>query len=156
MEAAVTSVAMAALAADGILAGLSLDKVIVQLPARRRIGVTAYAAYARAADLGNGIAFYPAVGAAAAVLTLAAFAVAAGRGAPGAVTGLLAVAALFSLAHSAMTARAAPTMFQIGRAGDDQAALTPLLARFARWSAARAAAQTATLIVVATAVALGT
>ena len=55
-----------------------------------------------------------------------------------------------------MTARAAPTMFQIGRAGDDQAALAPLLARFPHWSAARAAAQTATLIVVAIAVALGT
>lgn len=62
MDAAVTSVAMAALVADGLLAGLSLDKVIVQLPAPRKIGVTAYAAYARAADLGNGIAFYPAVG----------------------------------------------------------------------------------------------
>jgi hypothetical protein len=47
-------------------------------------------------------------------------------------------------------------MFQIGQAGDDQAALAPLLARFARWSAARAATQTATLIVVAIAVALGT
>jgi len=69
VNAAVTSVAMAALVADGILAGLSLDKVIVQLPARRRIGVTAYAAYARAADLGNGIAFYAAVGVGAAVLT---------------------------------------------------------------------------------------
>ncbi len=33
MDAAVTSVAVAALVADGILAGLSLDKVIVQLPA---------------------------------------------------------------------------------------------------------------------------
>jgi len=53
VDAALTSVAMAALVADGILAGLSLDKVIVQLPARRRIGVTAYAAYARAADLGQ-------------------------------------------------------------------------------------------------------
>ena len=117
MNAAVTGVAMAALVADGILAGLSLDKVIVQLPARRRIGVTAYAAYARAADLGNGIAFYAAVGVGAAVLTLAAFAVAASRGAPAAVTGLLASASLLSLVHSAMTARAAPTMFQIGRAG---------------------------------------
>jgi hypothetical protein len=32
VDAAVTGVAMAALVADGILAGLSLDKVIVQLP----------------------------------------------------------------------------------------------------------------------------
>jgi hypothetical protein len=44
MGTAVTAVTMAALAADGILAGLSLDKVIIQLPARHRIGVTAQAA----------------------------------------------------------------------------------------------------------------
>ena len=154
MDAAVTGVALAALVADGILAGLSLDKVIVQLPARRRIGVAAYAAYARAADLGNGIAFYPGVGVGAAVVTLAAFGVAAGRGTPGPVTGLLAAAAALSLVHSALTGRAAPVMFRIGRAGDDPAALAPLLARFARWSAARAATQTATLIVVAAAVAV--
>jgi len=149
VDAAVTGVAMAALVADGILAGLSLDKVIVQLPARRRIGMTAYAAYARAADLGNGIAFYAAVGVGAAALTLAAFAVAAAQGAPGAMTGLLAAAAGLSLLHSA-----APTMFQIGRADDTDAALAPLLTRFARWSAVRAALQTATLIVVAIAVAV--
>jgi membrane associated rhomboid family serine protease len=156
MDAAVTGVAMAALVADGLLAGLSLDKVIVQLPARRRIGVTAYAAYARAADLGNGIVFYAAVGVGAAVLTLAAFAVAATLGASGTVTGLLAAAAALSLLYSAATGRAAPTMFQIGRAGDTEAALTPLLTRFTRWSAARAALQTATLIVVAIAIAAGT
>jgi hypothetical protein len=55
-----------------------------------------------------------------------------------------------------MTGRAAPVMFAIGRAGDDPAALAPLLSRFARWSAARAAAQAATFIVVAAAVAAGT
>ena len=92
----------------------------------------------------------------AAVLTLAAFGVAAGLGAPGRVTGLLAAAAILTLAHSAMTGRAAPAMFAIGRAGDDPAALAPLLSRFARWSAARAAAQAATFIVVAVAVAAGT
>ena len=47
MDTAVTSVAVAALLADGVLAGFMLDKVIVQLPARQRIGVSAYAAYAR-------------------------------------------------------------------------------------------------------------
>ena len=71
-------------------------------------------------------------------------------------TGLLAAAAVLTLVHSAMTGRAAPVMFQIGRAGDDPAALAPLLNQFARWSAARAAAQAATVIVVAAAVAAGT
>jgi hypothetical protein len=157
MDAAVTGVAMAALVADGILAGLSLDRIIVQLPARQRIGVTAYAAYARAADLGNGAAFYTAAGVGAAALTLAAFAVAAALGAPGAVSGLVvAAAAGLSLLHSAATGRAAPTMFQIGGADDTDAALAPLLARFARRSAVRACPQAATLIVVAIAVAVGT
>jgi len=156
VDGALAWMATAALVADGILAGLSLDKVIVQLPARRRIGVTAYAAYARAADLGNGIAFYAATGATAAVLTVAAFAVAAGLGAPGAVTGLLAAAAVLSLVHSAATARAAPAMFRLGHAADTETAVAPLLARFARWSAFRAAVQAATFIVVAIAVAIGT
>ena len=156
MDAAVTGVAVAALVADGLLAGLSLDKVIVQLPARARMGAVGYASYARSADLGNGIAFYAPVGVSAAVLTVAAFGVAAGRGAPAAVTGLLAAAAALAVLHSAATGKAAPTMFQIGRAADTRAALEPLLTRFARWSTARAIAQVATLIVVAIAVGAGT
>jgi len=95
------------------------------------------------------------VGVGAAALTLAAFAVAA-LGAPAAVAGLLAAAAGLSLLHSAATGRAASTMFQIGRADHTDAALAPLLTRFARWSAVRAAVQTATLIVVAIAVGVGT
>ena len=96
------------------------------------------------------------MGVGAAALTLAAFAMAAALGAPGAVTGLLAAAAGLSLLLSAATGRAAPAMFQIGRADHTDAALAPLLTRFARWSAVRAAVQTATLIVVAIAVAVAT
>lgn len=155
MDAVVTGMAVAAMVADGLLAGLSLDKVIVQLPARWRMGVVGYAAYARSADLGNGVAFYALVGVSAAVLTVAAFGVAAGRAAPAAVT-RLGTAAVPSVLHSAATGRAAPAMFQIGRAEDTPAALEPLLTRFARWSAARAIMQAATLIVVAIAVGMGT
>lgn len=46
-------------------------------------------------------------------------------------------------------------MFQIGKAGDEEQALAALLARFARWSVARAVTQAATLVVVAIAVAIG-
>jgi hypothetical protein len=156
MDTAVMGLAMAALVADGLLAGLSLDKVIVQLPARRRMGVVRYAGYARAADLGNGVPYYAGLGISAAALTLAAFGVAAAQGAPGTVTGLLAAAAVLSVLHSAATGRAAPAMFRIGRAEDTPAALTPLLARFARWSAARAVLQVATFLLVALAVGAGT
>lgn len=155
MDGVVAGVTIAALVADGLLAGLSLDKVIVQLPARRRIGAVAYAAYARSADLGNGIAYYAVAGTGGAALTIAAFAAAAARGSSAAVTGLLASAAALSVLHSIATGRAAPVMFKIGRAEDTQAALAPLLARFARWSAARAALQAATLVTVAVAVGIG-
>jgi len=48
--------------ADGLLAGLSLDKVIVQFPRDGGLEWVTYAAYASSADLGNGIAFFAAVG----------------------------------------------------------------------------------------------
>ena len=41
---------LAATAADGLLAGASLDQSIKQLPARRRIGAVDYSAYSRASD----------------------------------------------------------------------------------------------------------
>src|SRR6266496_4310092 len=57
-----TVLLFAATAASGLLAGASLDQSIKQLPARRRIGAAAYSRYSRAADLGNGIAFYAILG----------------------------------------------------------------------------------------------
>ena len=67
-----TALLLAATAADGLLAGASLDQSIKQLPARHRIGVRTYSSYSRAADLGNGIAFYGILGVGAAALTIAA------------------------------------------------------------------------------------
>src|SRR5215208_4568096 len=60
----------AAIAVNGLLAGASLDQSVKQLPARKRIGVVAYSAYARAADLVNGIPLYAGLGIGAAVLSV--------------------------------------------------------------------------------------
>jgi hypothetical protein len=155
MHNVVAGITLAALAVDRLLAGLSLDKVIVQLPARRWLGVVAYAAYARSADLGNGVAYYALVGVGAAVLTVAAFVLAIARHSTGTVIGLLAAAAALSALHSIATGRAAPIMFRIGRIEDTEEALAPLLTKFARWSAARATLQALTLIVVAIAAGIG-
>lgn len=51
-----------ATAADGLLAGASLDQSIKQLPARHKIGSVAYSAYSRASDLGPGILWYGVLG----------------------------------------------------------------------------------------------
>lgn len=136
---------------NGVLSGLSLDKVIVQLPARKRIGVISYAGYARAADLGNGVVFYAVTGVGAAILTIAAAIVALAGDASTATQAMLGVAAGLSVLHSATTAVAAPTMFRVGRSPDTEAALTPLLSRFALASAVRAALQLATFALVAVA-----
>ena len=153
VDGIVQAATVAAMALGGIVAGLSLDKVIVQLPARRRMGAVAYARYARAADLGNGVVFYGVAGVGAAVLTLAAFGLALARDAPGSVRALLGAGAALAVLHSGTTGKAAPVMFRIGKAGDADAALEPLLTRFARWSALRAALQVATFGVMVAAVA---
>jgi hypothetical protein len=61
---------------------VGLDKSLVQLPARHRIGVVAFAAFSRANDLGNGLILYPALGIGAALLTILAALTAMLRGIP--------------------------------------------------------------------------
>src|SRR5262245_45868764 len=62
----------AAVLANGLLAGASLDQSVKQLRARKQIGATDYSKYSRAADLGNGIPLYAVLGVGAAALTIAA------------------------------------------------------------------------------------
>ncbi len=134
-----------AVAFNGVLTGASLDQSIKQLPARRRIGVIAFSAYSRAADLSrNGIAWYATIGIGAALLTITAAVAAYLQAAPGSVALPLYLAAFTSLLHSFTTAQAAPTNFRQRRFADDAARLTTIFNRFERWQTARALLQTVT------------
>ena len=137
---------LAATAADGLLAGASLDQSIKQLPARRRIGAVNYSAYSRASDLGNGIAFYGILGIGVAVLTIAA-AMSAHRHEPRSRrTPPLYPAAGLAVLHSLATTQAAPTNFSQRKvAQNDEAALTRIFDRFERWQTARATLRTLNL-----------
>jgi len=137
---------LAATAADGLLAGASLDQSTKQLPARRRIGAVNYSAYSRASDFGNGIAFYGILGIGAAVLTIAA-AMSAHRHEPRSRrTPPLYAAAGLTVLHSLATTQAAPTNFSQRKvAQNDEAALTRIFDRFERWQTARATLQTLNL-----------
>lgn len=135
---------IAATAMDGLLAGASLDQSIKQLPARRRIGAIAYSVYARAADLGAGIAWYAVLGIGAALLTIVAAIVACTQAAPSSVALPLYLAALACLAHSFTTSRAAPTMLSQRRVANNEAELTALFDRFERWQTARVTLQAVT------------
>jgi hypothetical protein len=135
---------IAAVAFNGVLTGASLDQSIKQLPARRRIGVIAFSAYSRAADLGNGIAWYAIIGVGAALLTIAAAIDAYLQTAPESLAIPLYLAVLTSLLHSFTTTRAAPTLFRVRQVKDDVAQLSVIFDRFERWQTLRAALQLAT------------
>jgi hypothetical protein len=141
---------LAAVVANGLLVGASLDQSIKQLPARRRIGAVAFAAYSQAADLANGIVWYAALGIGTALLTLAA-AIAGLTDHPHTAqrTAALACAAVLTVGHSLVTAHAAPTnLSQRHVAADDEQALTLIFDRFQRLQTIRAALQTAALAAV--------
>jgi hypothetical protein len=133
-----------ATALNGLLAGASLDQSIKQLPARRRIGVLSYAAYSRAADLGNGIVWYAGLGLGAAGCSVAVAVVALVQGVAPVHAPPIAVAAGLSILHSLTTTRAAPTLFSQRRYERDEAALTAVFDRFERWQTVRVLVQVLT------------
>lgn len=131
---------------NGILAGASLDQSIKQLPARRRIGITAYSNYNRASDLAQGIVWYAILGLGAALLALASAAALLLRS-----IGLehafpIYLAGALSILHSLVTTRAAPLLFRQRQVNGDETALTAIFDRFARWQALRAFLQSAAFL----------
>jgi hypothetical protein len=132
---------LAAAAADGLLAGASLDQSIKQLPARHKIGLVAYSEYSRASDLGPGILWYGILGIGAAVLTIAAAVAAFFQGVPPASSTPLYVAAGLTVLHSLATTQAAPTNFSQRGVAKDEAALARVFARFERWQTLRVVLQ---------------
>ena len=130
---------------NGLLAGASLDQSIKQLPARHRMGVIAFSAYSRAADLtSNGIAWYAFIGIGSALLTIAAaiatFVVGNAQTLP------ILLATILSVLHSITTTQAAPTNFSQRKVANDEAALTAVFNKFERWQTARAILQVLTFI----------
>lgn len=128
---------LAATVTNGIATGATLDRAIKQLPARRRIGAPAYLDYVRAADMGNGLLWYPIMGIGTALTTLAAVLVGllAHPTAAGAIA--LAAAGLGTVAHSAATSRAAPTLLTLRRGEPTAATIESVLDRFAILNALR-------------------
>src|SRR5438477_8802894 len=115
-----------ALALNGMLAGMTVDQSVKQLPARRTIGAAAFSRYSRAADLKNGVPLYAffGLGAPASCLWLA-FSAVQRSGWDTSVSIAALASVLFSLGQLATTAFAAPTNFSQRRhALSEEAALT--------------------------------
>jgi len=137
-------VLLAAALVNGLIAGASLDRSAVQLPARRKIGVRAYSAYSVAHELeGVGLIWYPVLGIGSALLTIAAAAIAAATGISLLHGSPIYLAAIAAVLHSAATARAAPLNFRQRSAQGDETELARIIGSFERWHAARAVLQLA-------------
>lgn len=122
---------------NGLIAGISVDTALVKLPARRCIGTPAYAAFARANDLGRGLVVYPVIAIAAALTALVAAVSAFFGPQPAELRAPLVAAVIATIIHFFGTSRAAPVMLGLKDAALDEAALAERLQRFARWHALR-------------------
>jgi hypothetical protein len=103
---------LAAITFTGILCGASLDQSFKQLPARHRIGMTAFSSYAKAADLKNGVLWYAIIGIGAALGTIITAIMAWKNNLPESFNSPIYVAAIFAICHSICTSQAAPTYFK--------------------------------------------
>ncbi|HEY3232582.1 MAG TPA: hypothetical protein VGJ87_25345 [Roseiflexaceae bacterium] len=137
MSPALLAVVLAALACESILAGAALDQVIVQLPARQKVGTAAYAAYVLATDAANGRVLYPIVGLLSNATTIGAFVLALWLRAPLLESTLLGVAAASGVAAFLVIRRVIPVMSQL-EAGVAGSSVGPLVDRLVGGARSRA------------------
>jgi len=120
----------------GLLAGVTANRALVQMPAWQRIGVVPWAAFTRAENLGFvGMIFYPAIGLAALLLTAAtAIAFRFDGAARGSRSLPIYSAAVLAIAGAVVTRAAiVPAMFSLRDAGNNVAELQRIFLSVARW-----------------------
>jgi hypothetical protein len=123
---------------EGIRAGAGTFRMLVDLPARSRLGIVAFAEFSRATDLSTaGFIFWALYGIGGAVLTGATWWVLRRSTAPASVRRLSLLAALCSLLILILTTQAAPLMLRVGSSPNDEALLSHLLEPFVSWTILR-------------------
>jgi hypothetical protein len=120
-----------------------VDRVLVQMPAWRVVGVAGWAAYSRHADLGNGLVLYSTVAIAGCALSVtAAIAIARERAVRRAATIPAYLAAALTVLGLLLTIKAAPFMLSLRRVGDDPIGLQRAFDGFDWWGNIRSVVQT--------------
>jgi hypothetical protein len=133
---------LAAVAFNAVVASVGLDRLVVQMPAWRHVGVRAWAAYSRHADLGNGWMLYPIAAFGGTALSVAAaISIRRDQRAPHGAKRRVYATAVLAAAGLLLTMQAAPYMLSLRTIGDDPAALQRAFVGFDRWGGIRAVAQ---------------
>jgi hypothetical protein len=112
---------------------ICFDVATVKLPTRHRIGVAAYANFARGNDLGNGLKVYPYLVVGGGLALIALTVVAHFSGLASASLYPLYMAAVSAAGYLAATAKAAPIMWSLRKTRDEEDVLRFKLDRFAYW-----------------------
>jgi hypothetical protein len=118
---------------QGLAAGICLDVATVKLPTRHRIGVLAYANFARSNDLGNGLKVYPFLVVGGGVLLWTLTIVGYIQRQPLAILYPLYAASLATAGCLAATGMPAPIMWSPKTTPDEEPVLKRKLHRFAYW-----------------------
>jgi hypothetical protein len=117
----------------------TMNRTLVEMPSWRHLGVQAWAAFSRGADLGNGRIIYPIAGIGGLLLILAAAAVfRLGPRRPWYVAIPVYGSALMAVGVMLSTTQAAPVMLSLHRIGNDPGALQHAFEGFYRWDSIRA------------------
>jgi hypothetical protein len=126
---------------NGILGGAGVVRLLIENPAWRRVGANAWADFSRNADLGNGLALYPALGIGGTLTTISAvIAYRLAGSVPGSAALPLHLGAILVIVGMITTAFAAPQMLSL-RSPLDATALQQAFDRFEFWGGIRAVAQ---------------
>jgi hypothetical protein len=112
----------------GILCGASLDQSFKQLPARHKIGMISFSAYAKSADLKNGVLWYGIIGIGSTLANIV-NAIVVWRYGMTSLSFPVYAAAVFAICHSICTSMAAPTYFKQKNITDEKS-LTRLFNKF--------------------------
>ncbi len=135
-----------AVAINGILAGISIERSIIELPAWSSVNLSGFHDYSLAADLDRGLIFYPAIEVIAAALVIAAAVAGAAAGLSFNGLMLLYVSAVLSVLHSLITTRAAPNMLSLRNKALNKDEVKARFDRFKKWQDRRATLQLLTFL----------
>jgi hypothetical protein len=138
---ALAGIVAAAIVTIGLLAGLSVFRSLVELPAWEKINLSGFYEYVRAADLGRGLILYPLIGIVAALLTVLAAIDGYLDGVNSTMMILLWISLILAIAQSITMTRAAPNMLSLRSAPNNPESVKFVYARFKRWQDRRAALQ---------------
>jgi hypothetical protein len=131
----------------GLLAGETIERFIVQLPAWKHLDIRIWGEFSRHADLGNGLFVYPFE----AIISLLLLATSSiilivKKEIPSHIAWPTYVATIFSAIGIISTFFAAPVMLHVKTIGDDPVALQLAFDKFYYWSFFRGIAQTLSFI----------